>query len=89
MQVGIDSFAAALEENSRAVNPVDRLRQLVEKTEHTDEVGWRGLSRDGLPAREAAHARSIAFRIPQGLMQGGTAFLVQPISGIRGKSTSR
>jgi hypothetical protein len=30
MQVGIDSFAAAFDENSRAMNPVDRLRQLVE-----------------------------------------------------------
>jgi len=28
MQVGIDSFAAAFDENSRAVNPADRLRQL-------------------------------------------------------------
>ena len=29
MQVGIDSFAAAFDENSRALNPADRLRQLV------------------------------------------------------------
>ena len=28
MQVGIDSFAAAFDENSRALNPADRLRQL-------------------------------------------------------------
>src|SRR5260221_2267466 len=39
MQVGIDSFAAAFEENSRALNPADRLRQLVEQIEHADEVG--------------------------------------------------
>ena len=39
MQVGIDSFAARVGGNSRAVNPADRLRQLVEKIEHTDEVG--------------------------------------------------
>src|SRR5215475_7148787 len=39
MQVGIDSFAAAFDENSRAVNPADRLRQLVEQIEHADEVG--------------------------------------------------
>src|SRR5467141_3358035 len=38
MQVGIDSFAAAFDENSRAVNPADRLRQLVEQIEHADEV---------------------------------------------------
>ncbi len=29
MQVGIDSFAAAFDENSRATNPADRLRQLL------------------------------------------------------------
>src|SRR3954468_22036170 len=39
MQIGIDSFAAAFDENSRAVNPADRLRQLVEQIAHADEVG--------------------------------------------------
>jgi len=39
MQVGIDSFAAAFDENSRAVNPSERLRQLVQQIEHADEVG--------------------------------------------------
>src|SRR5580765_6133257 len=39
MQVGIDSFAAAFDENSRAVNPADRLRQLVEQIELADQVG--------------------------------------------------
>src|ERR1700741_4782543 len=39
MQVGIDSFAAAFDEHSRALNPADRLRQLVEQIEHADEVG--------------------------------------------------
>src|SRR4030081_2123036 len=39
MQVGIDSFAAAFDENSRAVNPADRVRQLIEQIEHADEVG--------------------------------------------------
>ena len=33
MQVGIDSFAAAFDENSRALNPADRLRQLVREPE--------------------------------------------------------
>src|SRR6202051_4259326 len=40
MQVGVDSFAAAFDENSRAVNPAERLRQLVQQIEHADEVGW-------------------------------------------------
>src|SRR2546425_8863356 len=39
MQVGIDSFAAAFDENSRAVNAAERLRQLVQQIEHADEVG--------------------------------------------------
>ena len=32
-------IAAALDEDSRAVNPAERLRQLVEQIEHADEVG--------------------------------------------------
>src|SRR6267378_2261076 len=39
MQVGIDSFAAAFDENSLAVNPAERLRHLVQQIEHADEVG--------------------------------------------------
>src|SRR5258705_9603357 len=39
MEVGIDSFAAAFDETSRAVNPAERLRQLVEQIEHADQVG--------------------------------------------------
>jgi probable LLM family oxidoreductase len=39
VQIGIDSFAAAFDENSRAVNPAERLRQLIEQVEHADEVG--------------------------------------------------
>jgi probable LLM family oxidoreductase len=39
MEVGIDSFAAAFDENSQAVNPAERLRQLIQQVEHADEVG--------------------------------------------------
>ena len=39
MQIGIDSFAAAYDESSRAVSPSDRLRDLVEQIEHADQVG--------------------------------------------------
>ena len=39
MQVGIDSFAAAYTESSRAVPPAERLRELVEQIEHADQVG--------------------------------------------------
>src|SRR6202049_1752038 len=39
MQIGIDSFAAAFDGSSRAVNPAARLRQLVEQIQHADEVG--------------------------------------------------
>ncbi|HJZ73704.1 MAG TPA: LLM class flavin-dependent oxidoreductase [Vicinamibacterales bacterium] len=39
MQVGIDSFAAAYTESSRAAAPSDRLRELVQQIEHADQVG--------------------------------------------------
>ena len=39
MEIGIDSFAAAYDESSRAVQPSDRLRNLVEQIEHSDQVG--------------------------------------------------
>ena len=39
MQIGIDSFAAAFDGGSRAVDPAARVRQLVEQIQHADEVG--------------------------------------------------
>lgn len=39
MQVGIDSFAAAHDDTSRAVSASDRLRNLIEQIEHADQVG--------------------------------------------------
>src|SRR5437879_785500 len=39
MQIGIDSFAAAFDDASRAVSPSERLRDLVEQIEHADQVG--------------------------------------------------
>lgn len=39
MQVGIDSFAAAYLEESRAEKPSDRVRELVEQIEYADQVG--------------------------------------------------
>jgi probable LLM family oxidoreductase len=39
VEIGIDSFAAAYDEASRAVSPSDRLRNLVEQIEHADQVG--------------------------------------------------
>ena len=39
MQIGIDSFAAAFDDSSRAVSPSDRLRQLVEQIAYADQVG--------------------------------------------------
>jgi len=43
MQVGIDSFAAAYDETSRAVSPSERLRNLVEQIRHADQVGLDSL----------------------------------------------
>src|SRR5438552_9833358 len=39
MQIGIDSFAAAYDDASLAVNASDRLRNLVEQIEYADQVG--------------------------------------------------
>lgn len=39
MQIGIDSFAAAHTESSRAVSPVERLRDLLDEIELADQVG--------------------------------------------------
>src|SRR5881392_2610220 len=39
MQIGIDSFAAAHTDDSRALNPADRLRDLIEEIELADQVG--------------------------------------------------
>src|SRR4030081_3857969 len=39
MEIGIDSFAAAHDESSRAVNESERLRNLIEEIEHADQVG--------------------------------------------------
>ena len=39
MQIGIDSFAAAYDDASLAIEPSQRLRELVEQIEHADQVG--------------------------------------------------
>ncbi|MEX2154942.1 MAG: LLM class flavin-dependent oxidoreductase, partial [Gemmatimonadaceae bacterium] len=39
MQIGIDSFAAAHDETSRAISPSERLRSLIEQIEYADQVG--------------------------------------------------
>src|SRR4030081_1797865 len=39
MQIGIDSFAAAFDDASLAVDASERLRDLIEQIEHADQVG--------------------------------------------------
>ena len=39
MEIGVDSFAAAHDETSRALRPTERLGNLIEEIEHADEVG--------------------------------------------------
>jgi alkanesulfonate monooxygenase SsuD/methylene tetrahydromethanopterin reductase-like flavin-dependent oxidoreductase (luciferase family) len=39
MEIDIDSFAAAFDENSRAVSPAARRQHLIEQIEHADELG--------------------------------------------------
>src|SRR3989449_10470687 len=39
MEIGIDSFAAAFTEDSRAVSAPDRVGNLIEQIEHADQLG--------------------------------------------------
>src|ERR1700704_4965209 len=39
IEIGIDSFAAAHDDTSRALSPAQRLRDLIEQIEHADQVG--------------------------------------------------
>src|SRR5258705_8057510 len=39
IQIGIDSFAAAHDDSSRALSATQRLRNLIEEIEHADQVG--------------------------------------------------
>src|SRR5260370_4595050 len=39
LQIGIDSFAAAYDDTSLAVDPSERLQNLVEQIEYADQVG--------------------------------------------------
>jgi len=39
MDIGIDSFAARFDEAGLAISPVDRIRQLLTRIEHADQVG--------------------------------------------------
>jgi probable LLM family oxidoreductase len=39
MQIGVDSFAAAMGDTSAAGSPTERLRDLLEEIEHADQVG--------------------------------------------------
>lgn len=39
MQIGIDSFAAAHDDTSRAISATERLRNLLEEIEHADQAG--------------------------------------------------
>src|SRR5437667_4875921 len=39
LQIGIDSFAAAHSDESRAIQPSERLRNLIDEIEHADQVG--------------------------------------------------
>src|ERR1043165_610006 len=39
MEIGIDSFAARFDEAGLAASPVDRMRELLERSEQADQVG--------------------------------------------------
>jgi alkanesulfonate monooxygenase SsuD/methylene tetrahydromethanopterin reductase-like flavin-dependent oxidoreductase (luciferase family) len=42
VQIGIDRFAAAHNDTSRALSPTQRLRNLIDQIEHADQVGLDG-----------------------------------------------
>jgi alkanesulfonate monooxygenase SsuD/methylene tetrahydromethanopterin reductase-like flavin-dependent oxidoreductase (luciferase family) len=71
MQIDIDSFAAAYDENSRSVPASERLRNLVEQIEHADQ-DHRQEYRDAAPAviLGAAAARTRRIRL-QSIRAGG------------------
>src|SRR2546428_954368 len=52
MEIGIDSFAAAFTEDSRAVSPSDRLGNLIEQIEYADRLGLDSLGTGGHLRRE-------------------------------------
>ena len=85
MQIGIDSFAAAHTDASRAVDPGDRLRDLIEEIELADEVGLDSFGigehhredfLDSAPAviLGAAAARTNDFGVPPTPSQTGNGF---------------
>src|SRR5215204_6194689 len=39
MEIGIDSFAARFDDVGLAARPIDRMRELLERIEHADQVG--------------------------------------------------
>jgi hypothetical protein len=57
MEIGIDSFAAAHDDASRAVSASDRLRNLIEQIEYADQVG--------LDVLESANTTARSFSIPR------------------------
>ena len=64
MQIGIDSFAAAYDESSRAVSPSERLRNLVEQIEHADQVGLDVLGSASTTVRSTWMRRRRSFSAP-------------------------
>src|SRR3989441_3168585 len=74
VEIGMDSFAAAHDDSSRALSPAQRLRNLIEEIEHADQVELEAFGigehhrkdfRDPAPAviRGAAAARTSRIRL--------------------------
>ena len=51
MEIGIDSFAAMFSGNSKAINDVDAMNQLLERIEHADHAGLTYLGLANTTAR--------------------------------------
>lgn len=61
MQIGIDSFAAAYDEASRAINTADRLRNLVERSNMPTRWVWTSLASENITVGTTSIPRLWSF----------------------------
>ena len=66
MQIGIDSFAAAISDpvTGTTLTPVERLRHLVEEIELADQVGLDTSASASITARNFSTRRRLSFLPP-------------------------
>ena len=85
IQIGIDSFAAAHDDTSRALSPAQRLRNLIEEIEHGDLIRKGLMNRPagggvGRPGERKTARKHIGTR-------NGVAYIFCGIGAARGDKT--